>query len=81
MSFITALRTTVDRLAFFVKSESQLERLATDGTALESPLTKLLGKVVEDLDVMCDVGGVVLRNDGNATQDLAFDDILRILVA
>lgn len=81
MRLITALSTTVDRLALLVESERQLVRLAADGTALETPLTKLLGKVVENLDIVGDIGSVMFRDDRDTTENLAFDNVLSVLVA
>ena len=75
------IRTTVNGMATFIKREVQLERLASDCTGLEAALTKLLGEVVEDLDVVRDVFCAVFRGNSDFAEGLAVDNVLHVVVA
>ena len=75
------IRTTVNGMATLIKREVQLERLASDCTGLEAALTKLLGEVVEDLDVVRDVFCAVFRGNSDFAEGLAVDNVLHVVVA
>ena len=67
MGVITGLSTAVGRLALLIKSECKPGGLSADRATLETSLPELLGKVVEDLDVVGNIRSIVLWNDGDAS--------------
>ena len=73
-------RSTIDGHAILIELECQLELFSADGAALETSLTQLSCKIIEDLDVVLNVGSVMLGSDSNTAKRLAIDDVLRILV-
>ena len=67
MGIITGLSTAVSRLALLIKSECKPSGLSANRATLETSLPELLGKIVEDLDVVSNICSIVLWNDGDAS--------------
>lgn len=67
--------------AVLIQHELEIMRLAADRAILEATLAQLLGKVIEYLNVVCNVAGIVLGDDWHLADRLAIDDILGFAVA
>ena len=70
----------VKRETIVIKLEGQTERVSLDTTVLEAAETELLRDVVQNLDVMGDTSGIVLRDDRNIAQSLPLNDLLHPIV-
>lgn len=70
--------TAIGRKAIVVELELKTKRLQRECTILEPRSTQLFGQVIQNLDIVLDVLGIVLGCDGNTAQDLAFDDVLGV---
>ena len=81
VSIATSLESTVAWHSTLIQREGQVEGFDADVTIMESPLTQLLGKVVENLDVVLNICSIVFRDNGNATKWLALDNVLGFVVA
>lgn len=74
------MRPTVNGLSSFVQSEVDLQRLAVYEAGLGSTGAHLLRELVEDLDIVLNVDGVVLGGHRHIAERLAVDDSLGVLV-
>lgn len=80
IGLVLLICTAINREPVVVQLEGDPERFTAQETSLSTTGTELLREIIEDLDVVLDINGIMLWRDRHTPEWLAVKNSLRVVV-